>query len=79
MYDINNLLITGSKLTMSRGAHMWSSSVASSHVSNIRRIKKHTQVLTYSFRACTDRKPWTICLATLASILGLCHMFMKEF
>ena len=62
-----------------RGAHMWSSSVASSRVSNIRRIKKHTQVLTYSFRACTNRKPWTICLATLASILELSHMFMKEF
>ena len=39
MYDINNLLITGSKLTMSCGAHMWSSSVTSSHVSNIRENK----------------------------------------
>ena len=42
--------------------YTWSSSVASSHVSNIRRIKQHTQLLTVSWHpvhetVSMDRKP----------------------
>ena len=36
--------------------HMWSSSVASSHVSSIRRIKEHTQLLTVAGHARTENR-----------------------